>query len=73
MTHNITFQLIKLAVSGNTMAINRIVDIYSPYITTLASRTLYDSDGNEYVGVNVDLQQQLIRKLIQLIITFKIT
>lgn len=72
MKNALSYKLIEQAVSGDETAIDRIVEIYQPYINTLASRTLYDSEGNEYIGVNVDLRDHLVRKLINLIHTYKI-
>ena len=61
MSNALDYKLIKKAVSGDAEVIN-----YSPYINTLASMTLYDSNGNEYTGVNVDLKNHLTQKLIHL-------
>ncbi len=72
MTNGLDFELIREAVSGDETAINRIVDIYEPYINTLSSQTLYDKDGNEVIGVNVDLHDYLKSKLIHVIHTYKI-
>lgn len=72
MKHKLTYTLIKRAVSGDEIAVNRIVAIYEPYINTLVSKKLYDSDGNEYIGVNVELKDHLTRKLLDLIHTYKI-
>ena len=72
MTEKLNSELIKQAVSGNCTAINEIIAIYKPYINTLSSRTLYDLDGNEYVGINVDLQERWTSKLIHFIGAFKV-
>lgn len=72
MKNELTYKLIERAVSGDEVAINRIVTIYEPYINTLASLQLYDDDGNEYIGVNVDLKDHLTQKLLDLIQTYKI-
>lgn len=72
MTNGLSFELIREAVSGNETAINSLVAIYEPYINTLASQTLYDKDGNEIIGVNVDLHDYLRSKLIHVIHTYKI-
>lgn len=71
MINKLNSKLIGEAVSGNCTAINKIIEIYKPYINTLSSRTLYDLEGNEYVGINVDLQERLTSKLIHLIGAFK--
>lgn len=67
MKGDLNYELIDKAVSGDEEAINRILKIYEPYINTLASQTLLDSDGNEYVGVNVDLKEHLTCKLLTVI------
>ena len=72
MNSALSYDIIECAVSGDEVAINRIISIYEPYINTLASKTLFDKEGNEYIGVNVDLKDHLIRKLINLIHTYKI-
>ena len=72
MKYKLTYTLIKRAVSGDEIAVNRIVAIYEPYINTLVSKKLYDSNGNEYIGVNVELKDHLTRKLLDLIHTYKI-
>lgn len=71
MTNGLNFELIQSAASGDQDAINRIVDIYEPYINTLSSQTLYDRDGNEVIGVNVDLHDYLKSNLIHVIHTYK--
>ena len=72
MKDKLTYELIERAFSGDELAINRIIVIYEPYINTLASKILYDAEGNEYVGVNVDLKDHLTRKLLELIHTYKV-
>ena len=67
MKGDLNYELIDKAVSGDEEAINRILKIYEPYINTLASQTLLDGDGNEYVGVNVDLKEHLTSKLLTVI------
>lgn len=72
MKNALSYELIERAVSGDETAIKRIISIYEPYINTLASKELYDAEGNEYIGVNVDLKDHLVRKLISLIHTYKL-
>ena len=72
MKNKLSYKLIECAVSGDESAINRIVAIYEPYINTLASKPLYDSEGNEYIGINVDLKEHLTSKLINMINEYKI-
>ena len=72
MKNALSYKLIEQAASGDETAIDRIVEIYQPYINTLASRTLYDSEGNEYIGVNVDLRDHLTRKLVAILQKYQI-
>ena len=72
MKSALSYELIERAISGDENAVNRIVSIYEPYINTLASKPLYDAEGNAYIGVNVDLKDHLVRKLINLIHTYKV-
>lgn len=70
MTNGLNYELIRAATMGNESAINRITEIYMPYINTLASKKLFDEDGNEYIGIDVDLQDHLKSKLIQVVLKF---
>ena len=72
MKNELNYELIERAVSGDETAIKQIVSIYEPYINTLASKSLYDSEGNEYIGINVDLKEHLTSKLINMINEYKI-
>ena len=49
MKSKLSYDLIERAILGDETAVNRIVEIYEPYINTLASKPLYDSKGNEYI------------------------
>ncbi len=72
MTDELNSTLIRKAVSGDEIAINKILAIFEPLINTLVTEPLYDKAGNEYIGVNVDLQDYLRDKVIQAIRTYKI-
>ena len=72
MKSDLSYDMIKKAISGDVEAVNRIVSIYEPYINTLSSQTLYDKDGNEYIGVNVSLKEHLTSKLMDLINGYKL-
>ena len=67
MKNKPSYELIEKAVSGDEEAISRILKIYEPYINTLASQTLFDKEGNEYMGVNVDLKEYLTSKLLNVV------
>lgn len=70
MTNGLNYELIRAATTGNESAIKRITEIYMPYINTLASKKLFDEAGNEYVGIDIDLKDHLISKLIQVVLRF---
>ncbi len=72
MTRGLTPRLIRKAVSGDEIAINKIMAIFEPLINTMATETLYDREGNEYIGVDVDLQEHLRDKVMYVIRTYKI-
>ena len=72
MTKGLNYELIEAAVLGNERALNRIVSIYSPYINTLSAHKICDRSGNEYIGVDVDLQGGLQQKLIEATMKFAI-
>ena len=71
MTKGLTYDLIKRAVNGDKISINRIIEICEPYIKSLAIRPLYDREGNEYQGIDVDLYDALKQKLIYILHTYK--
>lgn len=72
MTRGLNYSLIRSATSGDEEAIGRILAIYEPYINTLASKKLFDTDGNEFVGIDIDLQEHLKTKLIDVILKYKV-
>ena len=72
MTKGLNYNLIKKATTGDKVAINKIVSLYEPYIRTLASTRLFDSNGNEYIGIDVDLQENLRTKLIEIILQYQV-
>ncbi len=72
MTNGISYDLIIKAVSGDIGAVEKITRIYQPYINSLASKRLFDEDGNEFIGIDVDAQERLQSKLLDIISKFKI-
>ena len=65
----ITFEMIHNAVNGDIEAMNKILELYLPYINTLAKRKITYNDQTKYI-VDVDLQDQLISKMLDLILNF---
>lgn len=72
MTSGLSDELVEAAMAGDKIAVNKIVSIYEPYINTLAAHKIYDRNGNEYIGVDVDLQGGLQQKLIEATMKFAI-
>ena len=72
MTRGLSYELIKDAVSGNEEAINKMISIYDPYMKSLATRELLDDNGDEYIGIDVDLYDRLKKKLLYIIHNYKL-
>lgn len=72
MTRGLSYALIKEATSGNEEAINKMISIYDPYMKSLATRELIDDNGDEYIGIDVDLYDRLKRKLLYIIHNYKL-
>lgn len=72
MKNGLNFNLIQAAVSGDKVAIEKIVSIYEPYINKLASKKLFDEEGNEYIGIDIDLKEHLKTKLIEVIFKYRV-
>ena len=72
MTRGISYDLIQKAVSGDKLAIQKLESIYQPYINELSTKLLFDEEGNEFYGIDVDLQDSLHTKLLDIISKFKV-
>ncbi len=72
MKNGLNFNLIQAAVSVDKVAIEKIVSIYEPYINKLASKKLFDEEGNEYIGIDIDLKEHLKTKLIEVIFKYRV-
>ena len=66
-----TYSVIANAINGDVNAVNAVLKHYEGYIATLATKQLYDSNGNIYRGVDEDLRRRLETKLITAIVTNK--
>ena len=66
------FETIEAAVSGDIIAINSVLTHFEGYITTLATRTLYDEHGCPCHYLDPELKRRLETKLIVRILKFKI-
>ncbi|HDJ1467775.1 TPA: helix-turn-helix domain-containing protein [Clostridioides difficile] len=61
------YHLIASAVDGNEKAIDKMLLFYDPYISKASMRPLYDSYGNIYIAVDMELKGR-IREAIMLMI-----
>ena len=66
----VPYHVIVLAAGGDVDAINTVISHFAGYITALATRQLYDEDGNPYLCVDEGLRRRLETKLITAILTF---
>ena len=67
------FTVILAATNGEEVAIQRLLQHYEGYITTLASKELFDQYGNLYTFIDYELKTELQNKLIMGILKFRIT
>jgi hypothetical protein len=66
----IPYPVIVLAAGGDVDAINAVLRHYEGYIAVLATRELYDEDGNPHLCVDEGLRRRLETKLITAILSF---
>jgi hypothetical protein len=66
------FTTIETAASGDVDAINTVLKHYERYIAALATRTLYDENGNPHLCVDVAMKRRLETKLITRILNFDV-
>lgn len=71
-TSLLPFPVIRMAADGNVDAINAVLKHYEGYIAALATKRLYDENGNPHLYVDEDLKRRLETKLITKILTFKV-
>jgi len=70
-THSlIPYPVIVLAAGGDVDAINAVLKHYEGYIAVLATRQLFDENGNPHLCVDEGLRRRLETKLITAILTF---
>ena len=72
MTYGLNYELINSAIKGDIESVNRLMKIYEPYINKLATKRLFDGNGEEYIGIDVDLHDRLQRKLLKIIVNYKV-
>ena len=69
-TNLIPYPVIVLAAGGDADAINAVLRHFGDYIAVLATKRLYDEDGNPYLCVDEGLRRRLETKLITAILSF---
>ena len=65
------YSVITNAIAGDVNAVNAVLRHYEGYIAALATKQLYDKNGNLYQGIDEDLRRRLETKLITAIVTGK--
>jgi len=66
------FDVICEAASGDTTAIEQIINHYSSYIAKLSMRTVYDENGQQHNIVDEDIRRRLEAKLASAILKFRV-
>jgi len=66
----VPYPVIVLAAGGDVDAINAVLRHFGEYIIVLATKRLYDEDGNPYLCVDEGLRRRLETKLITAILNF---
>ncbi|MPN58752.1 hypothetical protein SDC9_206465 [bioreactor metagenome] len=66
------YMIIEAAASGDVDAINAVLKHYERYIAALATRTLYDENGNPHLCVDEEMKRRLETKLITKILKFDV-
>lgn len=66
----LTYEIIKVAVSGEKWATEKVIAHYDPYIEELATVKEKQPDGSVKTYVNEDMKQSIILKLLEEIPNF---
>jgi hypothetical protein len=66
------FDVICGAASGDSIAIEQVINHYSGYIAKLSMRTVYDENGNQHNVVDEDIRRRLETKLASAILQFRV-
>lgn len=69
----LSYSTIADAVHGETEAIQKILKHYDRYITTLATRTMFDAYGEPHICVDITLKHRLESKLLGRIGAFELS
>jgi hypothetical protein len=68
----ISYDLIKAAASGDTLATMQVIYLLDPMIKKLSTRYAYDGTGKKYTFIDPELYGRLIKRLLIVIAKFKI-
>jgi len=66
------FNVICEAASGDSIAIEQVINHYSAYIAKLSMRTVYDDNGTQHNIVDEDIRRRLEAKLASAILKFRV-
>jgi len=66
------FDIICEAASGDSIAIEQVINHYSGYIAKLSMRTVYDDNGIQHNIVDEDIRRRLEAKLASAILRFRV-
>ena len=66
------YTIIAAAVNGDVDAIQAVVDHYRGYIACLATRRMYDDNGNPHVCIDDYVRRRLETQLIAKLLMFKV-
>ena len=66
------FDVICEAASGDSIAIEQVMNHYSGYIAKLCMRTVYDENGNQHNIADENIRRRLEAKLASAILKFRV-
>lgn len=69
----LAYSTIVAAVHGESEAIQKVVKYYESYISTLATRTMFDAYGDPRICVDISLKHRLESKLLARIGAFDLS
>ena len=62
---------IEAARAGDPLAVERVLRYYDRYINKICTRTLYDTNGLPYIGIDEYMKQRMQAKLVEAIVVKK--
>lgn len=63
--------VIEAARAGDPLALERTLRYYDRYINKICTRTLYDKDGLQHIGIDEYMKYRLQAKLVEAIVVKK--